>query len=262
MRKTMEDRFWEKVGPHDDPAKCWLWTACSTHSSKLKYGIFTVQWKTGWKMTLAHRLSYEMYHGITLSPNTVVYHVAPSRHTNTLCVNPHHLKAVPRHLYVNHAHPKMKRTIEERFWSKVGEHTDPNACWLWVGCSVKSSNGHLLYGQLRTNGRRIQAHRFSYELHYGVKVPPDMTIDHVKARGCASTLCVNPHHLEIVTNKTNILRGDGPTARNARRASCIHGHPFNKENTYERSTGGRDCRACSRERNSKTKGGGGLTHTS
>jgi len=73
-----------------------------------------------------------------------------------------------------------------------------------------------------------------------------MTIDHVKARGCTSTLCVNPHHLEVVTLKVNILRGNTFQAAKAAQTHCIHGHPFNKENTYVRVNGSRQCRICHR----------------
>ena len=100
--------------------------------------------------------------------------------------------------------------IEERFWNKVGDHSDPNACWLWIG-STHPSRGGRRYGNIRVNGRVVQAHRLSYELFVG-PIPEGLTIDHVRTRGCTNTLCVNPKHLEPVTVRENIRRGSSPVA--------------------------------------------------
>jgi len=146
------------------------------------------------------------------------------------------------------------KTVEERFWEKVGPHDDPTKCWLWTAATM---NGHgLRYGVIRVgsltdNSRRmLLAHRLSYELHYHVTIPEGMTIDHVKARGCTSTLCVNPHHLEVVTNRENSLRGDTLPAKNSKVTQCPQGHPYNKENTYVWH-GARHCRECGRARHRK-----------
>jgi len=138
-------------------------------------------------------------------------------------------------------------TTEERFWEKVGPHDDPNICWLWMACSI-SGGGLLRYGRFRLDGETIYAHRLSYEMHHHVTIPKGMTIDHVKERGCTSTLCVNPHHLEVVTSRTNTLRGDGVAAKEAKQTHCVHGHPFSEDNTYVRLRGGRDCQICRRMR--------------
>jgi len=138
----------------------------------------------------------------------------------------------------------MKGTPEERFWNKVGPHSDPSLCWIWLA-GFRQSHG-LKYGVFGiSRGRGIYAHRFVYELLVG-PIPKGMTIDHVKARGCTNTLCVNPAHLEIVTRRENILRGTGISAINARKTHCKRGHPFNKTNTYNPPNGGRKCRACKR----------------
>jgi hypothetical protein len=79
-------------------------------------------------------------------------------------------------------------------------------------------------------------------------VPKGLTIDHL----CRNRACVNPAHMEVVTNRVNIMRGDTPAARNAARTHCAHGHPFDESNTYHRAgkkgQAGRDCRACIRQR--------------
>jgi len=142
-----------------------------------------------------------------------------------------------------------KKTVEERFWEKVGPHTDPNVCWIWQAGTV--GDGHhskLRYGVLRIAGKNVRAHRLSYEMHYHVTIPEGMTIDHVKARGCTSTLCVNPHHLEVVTSRMNVLRGSNMIwETRASRTHCPKGHPYNKGNTYV-CHGHRQCRVCGRER--------------
>lgn len=49
--------------------------------------------------------------------------------------------------------------------------------------------------------------------------------------------------MEIVTRRENILRGTGPTAVNAAKTHCIHGHEFTPENTLP-NQGARKCRTC------------------
>lgn len=56
------------------------------------------------------------------------------------------------------------------------------------------------------------AHRWSYEHHVGA-IPTGHEIDHVKARGCTSKLCVNPDHLEPVLHAENRRRGRLDTCR-------------------------------------------------
>ena len=143
----------------------------------------------------------------------------------------------------------MKKTIAQNFWSHVGPHSDPTKCWLWL--ATKRVNHGLAYGRFRIcneqGTRLVYAHRFAYELLVG-PIPEGLTIDHVKSRGCTSTLCVNPNHMEPVTIKVNLLRGNGQAAINARKTHCLRGHPYNEENTYRTPIGHRNCLACRRER--------------
>lgn len=87
-----------------------------------------------------------------------------------------------------------------RFWTKVAKGSTMSACWLWLG--ARQSRG---YGQLDVGGRRVQAHRFAYELLVG-PIAADLTIDHL----CNVKACVNPAHLEPVTRAENSRRGAGP----------------------------------------------------
>jgi hypothetical protein len=95
------------------------------------------------------------------------------------------------------------------------------------------------YHERRTH--HIQAHRYAYEERHGA-IPPGMTLDHL----CRNPSCVNPDHLEAVTHRTNVLRGNAPPAICARRTHCPQGHPYTEANTAYLKSGARRCRECHR----------------
>lgn len=121
---------------------------------------------------------------------------------------------------------------EERFAEKIV--VSPDDCWLWQ--AALSYNG---YGFFHVGGKQLRAHRWAYENFIG-PIPEGMTLDHL----CRVRHCANPFHCEIVTRAENALRGDGPTAVNARRTHCIRGHLLADENLRTRPDGRRQCRAC------------------
>ena len=124
----------------------------------------------------------------------------------------------------------------DRFWSKVDTGA-PGGCWLWT-----DAPGHYGYGKFYVGGKHARAHRFAYEFLVG-DVPAGLVLDHL----CRNRMCVNPGHMEPVTNRENILRGKSPSARHARKTHCVNGHAFDEANTYKTRKGGRLCRACRRE---------------
>ena len=129
---------------------------------------------------------------------------------------------------------RIAPTLEQRFWAKV-EKTD--TCWNWTGAI--SSVG---YGRLSVNEYPRYAHRISYEMHVG-PIPAGMQVDHL----CRNRACVNPAHLEVVSQRENIIRGTSPAAKAAHRRTCLRGHLLTAETTYITRQGARVCRKCRRE---------------
>lgn len=126
--------------------------------------------------------------------------------------------------------------LGERFWTKVEKSDDQDGCWLW-----KASLDSKGYGQINIAGKRTRlarAHRLAYEMVVG-PIPDGLQLDHL----CRNRACVNPRHLEPVTNRENALRSE-----RARRTACIHGHPYTAENTIWKANGRRTCRECDRMR--------------
>jgi len=113
-------------------------------------------------------------------------------------------------------------------------------CLIWNGPSI-TTHGNT-YGRL-VGRKLILAHRVAYEKAFG-SIPKGLVIDHL----CRNGLCVNPQHLEAVSNATNILRGNGAPAVNARKTHCKRGHELALENTYRRKNGKRDCKLCNKIR--------------
>lgn len=140
-----------------------------------------------------------------------------------------------------------RQDIVTRFLSKV-DKTGPGGCWLWMAAQNRYG-----YGRFNFEGSTKLAHRVSHVLFIG-PIPDGFQVDHVAARGCRSTLCVNPAHLEAVTPKENTSRSTGFAPRKAAQTHCVHGHEFTAENTYT-SGGRRNCRQCAldrRKRGSRT----------
>lgn len=126
--------------------------------------------------------------------------------------------------------------LPDRFWDKV--MPEPNSgCWLWTACV--NSDG---YGCFRINDKLVLAHRLSYQAHKE-SIPDGLQIDHI----CRVRSCVNPFHLNVVTNKQNHYRSP---IQNINKTHCPKGHPYDEQNTYRHPNGSRVCKTC-RKRNDK-----------
>lgn len=124
--------------------------------------------------------------------------------------------------------------LEDRFWAKVDR---TNTCWNWTGALTYG------YGRFSLHTKVVQAHRFSYELLVG-PIPEGLQLDHL----CRNHSCVNPIHLEPVTGRVNVLRGNTIVAEQAARTHCPKGHAYDDANTRIDAKRCRHCRACQRER--------------
>lgn len=95
------------------------------------------------------------------------------------------------------------------------------------------------YGQIGVGRKTSHAHRVIYEELVG-PVPKHLVMDHL----CRNRLCVNIYHLEVVTCRENLMRGEATwAARNAKKKVCIRGHEFD----YVDSKGKRVCKTCKKE---------------
>lgn len=121
-----------------------------------------------------------------------------------------------------------------RFWGYVSKGT---GCWEWRGKIDKSTG----YGRFKMGGKSPTAHRLSYEWSVG-PIPDGLVIDHL----CRNRRCVNPAHLEPVTQQVNVLRGETIVAANAAKTECQNGHPLSGDNLAINVRGARVCRTCAR----------------
>jgi hypothetical protein len=123
-------------------------------------------------------------------------------------------------------------TDEERFWAKV-DKTD--SCWLWT---AGASEGYGRFRVSRPTRRTLAAHRVAYEWLVG-PIPDGLQLDHL----CRNPSCVNPDHLEPVTNRENGRRG----IKGELTTHCPQGHPYSGVNLYVHPRGRRKCRQCRKE---------------
>lgn len=106
---------------------------------------------------------------------------------------------------INHGEPTDPR--ERRFWAKVDkngpvpEHRpELGPCWLWSGY-VQPATGYGLFGG---HGQTRLVHRISYQ-YVCRPIPKGLHLDHL----CRVRRCLRPSHLEPVTPRENIARGNG-----------------------------------------------------
>jgi hypothetical protein len=126
-------------------------------------------------------------------------------------------------------------SFEERFWSKV-RPAPADECWMWTA-SLNTGG----YGQFAYRGRPLRAHRVAYELLI-CDIPAGLQLDHL----CRVRPCVNPWHLEPVTNDVNMARGELRSYVHPVKTHCKHGHELSGDNVRRDPDGHRRCRTCER----------------
>jgi hypothetical protein len=128
--------------------------------------------------------------------------------------------------------------LQQRVRSRSVETDCGYATPCWISNRAKQGNGYTKMGLC---GDTLLTHRVAYEAFVG-SIPDGMQIDHL----CRQRACCNPEHLEPVTCRENLLRGDTLTAAEAAATHCKRRHPFDETNTYWRADrpGVRGCKAC------------------
>lgn len=232
--RTRFDRKWRL----DAESGCWIWEgALHVHG----YGKIFVDGV----LKAAHRIGWEIYRG-AIPEGRVLDHLCRRKN----CVNPDHLDPVTvgenskRRNYevwrelgdvpMLRSPRKSKPTLRERFDAKW-KLNPKNGCWEWTQPLV---NG---YGRFCVDAYPQVASRAGYEIYKG-KIPDGLHLDHL----CRNRCCVNPAHLEPVTNKENGRRGEAAEAARARglaKTHCKRGHPLSGKN-LRRTAKQRICRAC------------------
>lgn len=233
--------FWKHV-KLDSTSGCWLWIGVRDRDG---YGVVAWQWPPGRvHHVAAHRVAYLLLGG-SLRETDVLDH----RCGNRACVNWRHCEPVSRGENTRRGNferawapnrteappdPATGRrsALLERLWGFI-EPEPTSGCWIWLGARDKRGYGRLSFG-----GKSGFAHRVLYET-YKSAVPSGHELDH----RCRLTSCVNPDHLEPVTHRVNVLRGNGLTARYARRTNCIHGHSLADAHMWKNGRQ-RICRIC------------------
>lgn len=124
----------------------------------------------------------------------------------------------------------LKYEPMEKFMLLVAKD-DGTGCWVWTGGRNRDGFGLVRFG------KNYLAHRWIYEQRHG-RIPPKLQVRQM----CDNQLCVNPDHLDAVTQRTNAQQWSKATATH-----CKHGHEYTPENTYRDPSGGRRrCRECKR----------------
>ena len=135
-----------------------------------------------------------------------------------------------RHNPVYHEHITDK--VKERFFAKV-DKTD--SCWNWTGAISATRPARRMapakqgYGVISINNRPFYVHRLAWMMK-GNDLIEGLVIDHL----CNNSLCVNPDHLDQVTNEQNTLRSPLHSANGAKyyysKDKCKYGHVRTPEN--------------------------------
>ena len=113
------------------------------------------------------------------------------------------INAFHSNIYIRKSNDAILANSIEDFMKQI---TDP--CHIWRGYKTDRGYGYFtVYSKELKRKISIKAHRFSYALHYGFDALPAGVeggkrniINHI----CCNTSCVNPIHLEAITQTENM----------------------------------------------------------
>lgn len=104
-------------------------------------------------------------------------------------------------------HGETTEPRERKFWVKVNkdgpipeERPELGPCWVWTGW-ISPTTGYGYFGGRKAGTQLV--HRIAYQYVVG-PIPQGMHLDHL----CRRRECLRPSHLEPVTPRENIWRGD------------------------------------------------------
>ena len=228
MKKSDEQRFWEKV---DKSGDCWIRQGCDrfTYAGHPGGSVKRYAYETQKNPILRGMFAVntcgntQCVRGDHLILSAVAFYVSPTVRTRTekSCTSCGSIKKLgeftpnkrmadrrismcktcmnTRDRKKRAIKPKPpRRTDRERLLAKLDVNTGTESCWPFSG--TRNRKG---YGLFHVNGRGMTpAHRVAYEIFVG-RIPDDMTIDHL----CRNRICGNPWHLEVVTGVENSRRG-------------------------------------------------------
>ena len=119
-----------------------------------------------------------------------------------------------------------------------------SGCWLWMGSLDRDGYGQTVGKKADGKLTSFRAHRIAFEKARG-PIPDGLVIDHK----CRVRSCVNPDHMEPVTNMENIRRGETGQFR-LKNTHCPNGHEYTQKT---RKDGSRICLTCNRERDRRRR---------
>ena len=114
-----------------------------------------------------------------------------------------------------------------------------NGCWDWIGLP---RNKNTTRGVFYYKYKHYSAYKFIYEQIYG-SVPDGLTLDHL----CGRPVCVNPKHLEAVTQAENVRR------YNEKITHCPRGHEYKNIPKWAAKRNRKYCNPCHAIRESERR---------